>query len=972
MINKILKKHGLTMSQFHKKYPTEEAFAEAHPADYEALQQFASGGTIHIKPENKGKFTSWAKSHGMGVQEAASHVMANKDKYSSTIVKRANFAKNASKWKHAFGGETGENEPKNSIGLTGNYSRNPNPEAIESNYKLAADYQRKLGNFNAGLNANLGFNQTMPLNTEGPAMSPMIRPDANVGLNVGYDRNNSNFGGNFSYNPINQGINAEVTYKKRFPGGGEVDKVYNSSMQKTNNNGNTFVDAAYSVDPNGETSYQYNKQISNPNSGQYGINYFNNSATGNQMSTYGPNGVNYFKADPIMNNFLQTRSRSLSGEMGKYGNGGPTGILQSYYDSQAGPGVKGGVFGSGYLKGDVNQQGYNTSLGVNLNPVMFGAGYGNMMGKDMPFVEGQITPGLGSFGSRRGPQGSVYGVAAGRYSFDPNQMEALQNNPMDPNASAVMGRAGLGVNFKPSYRSKFGMQGEGGYDLVNKQPYFNAGVRYDISGDSNRNGCGRGTKHKSYGRLDFAEGGETEIETPKVGLTPYVGGVQATPTGQSNAFANNQYNLTDSELTAYANKYKLPVTNNMDFQTAQLKMLQGTPGGQKLLTQMDQKFGPTKAGVYNDGLLGARTQYLIQNDSVANPVKPANVNTDKWGQAWDVTYDSRGNQIYTGRKDKKVLTFSKNTPRDSVLSSIREVMRTDPNRIVKVPTNAMGGYVRTLKPYVLGGMFETVDKKTAWKNPNMATAGIGAGAQLTEAALNYVPDNEYTDSEGNVVGSSTNTLAGIGKGAAKGAAMGAALGPWGAAAGAVAGGAMGWINSSQEEEAAKKAQTASNNRISLKNIRGKANESAGLTQTMGTQLYPYGGSINTDQPNANAELELNEQFMLPGGEVGQVNGPSHDEGGIEVALPQGTKVFSDRLKLNGKTYAEHAKKINNKIRTLDKKPDSVAKSNTEMLYNQQLNNLFNAQEEYKSQRDANFAQQFAHGGQIGSWVIIED
>lgn len=49
---------------------------------------------IHIKPENKGKFTAWAKAHGMSVKEAANHVMANKDKYSSTIVKRANFAKN--------------------------------------------------------------------------------------------------------------------------------------------------------------------------------------------------------------------------------------------------------------------------------------------------------------------------------------------------------------------------------------------------------------------------------------------------------------------------------------------------------------------------------------------------------------------------------------------------------------------------------------------------------------------------------------------------------------------------------------------------------------------------------------------------------------------------------------------------------------------------------------------------------------
>ena len=63
------------------------------------MQVFNNGG-IMIKPENKGKFTAWADAHNMGVQEAASKIMANKDDYSSTIVKRANFAKNASKWKH--------------------------------------------------------------------------------------------------------------------------------------------------------------------------------------------------------------------------------------------------------------------------------------------------------------------------------------------------------------------------------------------------------------------------------------------------------------------------------------------------------------------------------------------------------------------------------------------------------------------------------------------------------------------------------------------------------------------------------------------------------------------------------------------------------------------------------------------------------------------------------------------------------
>lgn len=65
---------------------------------------FAEGGGIHINPEHRGLFTSYAKSHGMGVQEMASHVLANKEDYSSAIVKRANFAKNAAGWKHAAGG----------------------------------------------------------------------------------------------------------------------------------------------------------------------------------------------------------------------------------------------------------------------------------------------------------------------------------------------------------------------------------------------------------------------------------------------------------------------------------------------------------------------------------------------------------------------------------------------------------------------------------------------------------------------------------------------------------------------------------------------------------------------------------------------------------------------------------------------------------------------------------------------------
>lgn len=61
-------------------------------------------GGIHIKKKNRGKFTESANRAGMGVQEFANHVLANKDKYSPTLVKRANFARNAKKFKHECGG----------------------------------------------------------------------------------------------------------------------------------------------------------------------------------------------------------------------------------------------------------------------------------------------------------------------------------------------------------------------------------------------------------------------------------------------------------------------------------------------------------------------------------------------------------------------------------------------------------------------------------------------------------------------------------------------------------------------------------------------------------------------------------------------------------------------------------------------------------------------------------------------------
>lgn len=55
---------------------------------------------IHIKKSHKGKFTAWAKRHHMTVSEATRKVMGNKSHYSAGVVKMANFARNAKKWKH--------------------------------------------------------------------------------------------------------------------------------------------------------------------------------------------------------------------------------------------------------------------------------------------------------------------------------------------------------------------------------------------------------------------------------------------------------------------------------------------------------------------------------------------------------------------------------------------------------------------------------------------------------------------------------------------------------------------------------------------------------------------------------------------------------------------------------------------------------------------------------------------------------
>ena len=67
-------------------------------AEDNPFRNYNSGKDIHIKKSKRGTFTKAAKQHGMSVQGFANRVLRNPSKYSAAMRKKANFARNASKW----------------------------------------------------------------------------------------------------------------------------------------------------------------------------------------------------------------------------------------------------------------------------------------------------------------------------------------------------------------------------------------------------------------------------------------------------------------------------------------------------------------------------------------------------------------------------------------------------------------------------------------------------------------------------------------------------------------------------------------------------------------------------------------------------------------------------------------------------------------------------------------------------------
>ena len=90
-----------------------------------------------------------------------------------------------------------------------------------------------------------------------------------------------------------------------------------------------------------------------------------------------------------------------------------------------------------------------------------------------------------------------------------------------------------------------------------------------------------------------------------------------TPTGQSNKFSNNMFGKTEQDVYAMACQFKFRTDNNTNFQTDLLSYVKKNHPDveQKML----QTFGQTAAGDFVDGLLGARTMFVIAEISKKNP-----------------------------------------------------------------------------------------------------------------------------------------------------------------------------------------------------------------------------------------------------------------------------------------------------------------------------------------------------------------
>ena len=141
-----------------------------------------------------------------------------------------------------------------------------------------------------------------------------------------------------------------------------------------------------------------------------------------------------------------------------------------------------------------------------------------------------------------------------------------------------------------------------------------------------------------------------------------------------------------------------------------------------------------------------------------------------------------------------------------------------------------------------------------------------------------------------------------------------------------------------------------------KGVAGFLNKNSDMFNTLlnglaGASSFAKGGRIN----HGDVEVEGGEMFETPEGQVGQFNGPNHENGGIPLKVkkrgvvkddevPDGTFVYSDRTKIGNKTIADRKKQRDNK----EKKLEKILGDSSDMI----LKNTLNRVKELNLEQDA--------------------
>jgi len=102
-----------------------------------------------------------------------------------------------------------------------------------------------------------------------------------------------------------------------------------------------------------------------------------------------------------------------------------------------------------------------------------------------------------------------------------------------------------------------------------------------------------------------------------------------------------------------------------------------------------------------------------------------------------------------------------------------------------------------------------------------------------------------------------------------------------------------------------------------------------LLPILGNAQFAMGGNIS----NVPVEIEGKEVGETPNGSVFEAKGPSHEQGGIPISLPQATKMYSKRIKIDDVSMADRKKGRKKKEITLEK---LLEKHNTDALIKNSL------------------------------------